>query len=471
MKLTDRVINAVAAFTQPATQKTNNSSSPADDFLRYGNRNKPIIQDWSQVEMTDIDMYSDYGYAAINKRANRTSALGKNFLYTKASDSIMQAAKEKDKKVEHPYLPLISKSKDFSENDFWWEISRYLDLKGVYYLMAVRAVAENKDGSPRVGAVQKFVMLNPYEVRRVRKQSDGTLGGYVESHDGMYREIPKENIIEMIYRHPIKRDNAYSMNDAAKDSQFTLKQAGDYARQSIKGNINSPGAITTDVVLEDHIFDNFISRLQNHTKGEPLYGNGAGAIKWESMQIDLDKAALSEINEINRQILFAVSGTSKTALGIEESGTTRDTSQTQKDNFTEDAVMPQVEKIIDALNLDYRRYYPEYEKNEYEIALDNPLQSDHEAELKSIDVRQKQLEIATNLVAAGYEEKLAYQFAMGEIDVFGLGQPTLEAELTDQEALIMALRQEGADDSEIEAITGFKPTTPVAPVVEVQENE
>ena len=457
MSLSKRVTNAVKALVAPQ-EKTSNASNPARDFLRYGNRNPIMQQDWSQVQVSDQDMYTGYSYAAINKRANRAVILGKRYLKTDAAPSIMQAAKEKDEEVEHPYLKLIRQSTKFSQRQFWYNASTYLDLEGVFYLLAVRAIGVGADGGKKVGAVQSFELLNPYEVKRVIRESDGEIGGYIEHKNGKWREIPKEMIIEVKLLNPFDQDEPYSMTDAAKESQYTLKSANDYTRNSIKNNVNAPGIISTDVVLEDHIFDNFISRIKYHEKGEPLYANGAGGISWESMQIDLDKTALDKINEIHRSTLFAVSGTSKTAMGIEESGTGREVSKTQKDDFTEGAIMPQIENIIDALNLDYRRWYNgEWNKNEYEIILDNPLESDHEAELKDIEVQEKRLGLSQQLVQAGYDERLAYQYAMGQIDVSGLGQPTLEEELSDQQAYIMALREAGATDDEIEELTGVSP--------------
>lgn len=446
MNITERVVNAYAAFA--GNQKTENSVTDGNAFLRYGNRHKRILQDWSQVEMSDEDMYTGYSYAAIKKRANRSSVLGKRFLYTDAAPKVMEASKQKDEELKHPYLDLIKKSKEFSQRRFWHDISTYLDLEGVYYLMAVRAISENADGTTKVGEIQKFVMMNPYNVRRVRNESTGEIGGYIESRDGMYREIPKEMVIEIRLLNPFDNDRPYSMTDAAKENQFTLKQAGDLTRHSIKGNINAPGIITTDVLLEDQIFDNFVSRLQNGVKGEPLYGNGPGAIKWQDMQIDLDKAALDKINEIHRSMLFAVSGVSKTAMGIEESGTGREVSKTQKDDFTENAVMPQIEDIIDALNLDYRQWYPEWEQNEYEIMLDNPLETDRDAEAKEIENNTKRYELTNKLVNLGYEYQIAARYAEGEITLEELGEPTLEEELTDQEAEEIAMREMGMDPNE-----------------------
>lgn len=443
MKITNKIKNAIVAFN--GTDKQENSfRDESTNFLRFGARNRMLAQNWSQVEMTDEDMYTGYGYAVIERRANRASALGKGFLYTTASPAVAEAAKEKGEDIVHPYLKLINKSKRFTKRKFWHDISTYLDLEGIYYLMAVRAVTVNSKGEVVVGEVQDFVMLNPYDIRRVRRESDGTIGGYIEqTPDGLVREIPPEMIIEIRLLNPFNNEEPYSMADAAKESQFTLKQAGDYTRNSINGNINTPGILSTDVMLEDHLFDNFVSHIKNHGKGEPLYGNGTGAISWNAMQIDLDKAGLSDINEIHRSTLFAVSGVSKTAVGIEESGVTRDSSNTQKDSFTENSVMPRVEDVIDALNLDYKRWYIEWDENEYEICLDNPLESDREAELKDIEIRDSELSLRDSLVAKGYEYDIAAKYAHGEISIEDLGEPTLEPEITPQQADAIAAQEAG----------------------------
>lgn len=439
-----RVANAYDAFTgQNQQQKTVNSTrGTAENFLRYGNRGKaPIQLDTSDVELSDKDMYMGDTYAVINKRANRASALGKKFLFTEGSPAIIEAAQKAGKPLEHPYLKLIRQSKEFSRRKFWHDISTYLDLEGVYYLMAVRAIKTKANGEVVVGAVQKFQMLNPYQVQRVIKQSDGTIGGYIESKNGLYREIPKEMIIEIRLLNPFDNDISYSMTDAAKETVFTSKQANDYTRHAIKGNINAPGAISTGIELEDHIFDNFVARIQNHSKGEPLYGNGTGAINWSSMQIDLDKAGLDKINEISRSTLYSVAGVSDMLMGRQKAGTGREVSKTQKDEFTENAIMPQVEDILDALNLDYRKWYAEWEQNEYEIVLDNPLEADREAELKDIEIREAELSLRDALLAKGYEYTLANKYAHGDITLEELGEPTLEPELTDEEADRIAAEQ------------------------------
>jgi hypothetical protein len=413
--ITNRLINAVNAF-----RKTNNDAGvDPNAFLKYGSRRMPST--WTAPEINDEDFYTGYGFAVINKRANRSVVLGKKFLYTEADEALVDAANESGTVLRHPYLDLIKNSIDFSVRDFWYDISTYLDLEGIYYLMAVRTVT----ASGKVGNIQKFVLLNPYWVKPVTN-SKGELGGYAEAHP-VYgnRVIPKEMIIKIQLLNPFNPEKPYSLADAARDSQFTLKQANDFARESINGNLNAPGILSSAIELPDDQFDNFVDRIKHHGRGEPLFGNGAGTITWTDMQTDLDKAALDKINSINRDVLLAVSGLSKTGVGVEESGTGREVSRTQKDDFTENAVMPQIENIIDALNLDYRRFYPnEYKKNQFVITLDNPLETNRDAEQADVDIRDSQFTLMQSLISKGYKADLAAKFAKGKIDITDLGEPT-----------------------------------------------
>jgi len=440
----------VKIAAQALTGKTENSlgTSEANRFLRYGSGQKPLVQNWSDVKMSDEDMYTGYSYAAIVKRANRTSVLGRRFILTEASAKTVEEYQSREEDLIHPYLKVVNRSKDFTKKMFWYEISTYLDLEGVYYLGTVRNSRTKANGETTVGAVQKFVLINPYEMRKVIKESTGEVGGYVESHNGFYREWAPQEIIEIKMLNPFDKDKPFAMTDAAKESQFTLKQAGDYTRQTINGNISSPGVVSTEVLLDDQKFENFKERVRGKQKGEPIFANGTGAIRWQDMQIDLDKAALDKINDIQSKILFAVSGTGKTVLGIEESGTTRDTSQTQDENFTVDAIIPRVEDICDALNLDYRRWYDEWEENEFEIVVDSPVESDRESEIKDIEIRDSAYELAKKLIADGYEREAAFKYANGEISWEELGEP----EVAEDEEETPADKPKTEDD-EVDGIT------------------
>lgn len=422
-----------------APQRNSVGDNLGRDFLKWGNR-KPLVQDWSKVVMSDKDLYTGYSYAAINNRANKLAQIATENVKTNATKELMQSSKQKGEILEHPYIDIIDKSKTFSNYRFWYDISTFLDLEGVYYLLAIR----NVEGE-RVGRVQEFKLLNPYNVRRIRSKDTGEIGGYVEARDGFVREIPPQMIIDMRNLNPFSTDDPYAMTDAAKEFQFTLKQAGDYTRHSLKNNMAAPGILSTDMLLDDEQFKNFVARVTNQEKGLPLFGNGSGAITWDAMQIDLDKASLDKINEMNRSTLFAVSGVGKTMMSIEESGTTRETARVQKDLFVEGHIMPQLQLILDALNQDYKKYYEaDYEKNGYTLYIDNPLGTDREAELKDIEIREKSFDMYNSLVNKGYKPELAAKYTNGEITLDELGQPTEKPKETPIEK---ALKESGNKDT------------------------
>lgn len=417
MEIFNRLNNAVNAFRKTKVE----SGADPNAFLKYGKNRMPST--WSTPDITDEDFYTGIGFAVVNKRANRSVVLGKKFLFTEAKEDIVKKANDKGLTITHPYVDLIRDSIDFAERDFWYDISTYLDLEGIYYLMAVRTVT----ASGKVGNVQKFSLLNPYWVKPV-VNTKGELGGYAESNPYLgNRIIAKEMIIPIKLLNPFDPTKPYSLADAARDSQFTLKQANDFARESINGNLNSPGIISSAIELPDDQFDNFVTRVKGHNRGEPLFGNGAGTISWTSMQTDLDKAALDKINSINRDVLISVSGLSTSGMGLEQAGTGREVSRTQKDDFTENAIMPQVENIIDALNLDYRRFYADqYKLNKYVITLDNPLETNRDAEQADVDIRQSQFDLQQSLVDKGYDKEIAAKYAKGLISITDLGEPTNE---------------------------------------------
>lgn len=407
--------NVLDKFTNGYIQ---GSTAYGNNFLRYGNRSR-MDADWSLPQMADEDLYRGYSFAVIQKRANKVASLAKTNLKTWAKPEIVDAFQDKEEEVYHPYLSLIEDSTRFSEKQFWKNISIYLDLAGRYYLGAVRTPMGT---SGKMSDIKEFIMLNPYEIKRVINNR-GELAGYIENKsDGRYREWPVEMIIEMRELNPFDPENSqWSMAEAAKDAVFTLQEGGNYTRQSLHGNIDAPGIITTDVILDDEQFANFRERVREHRKGEPLFGNGAGAIKWESMQIDLDKAALLDISNMNREELFAVSGTSKTTLGIEQSGTTRETARVQNENFIADTAQPRLEDIIDFLNLDYKKYYKDdYEKSGFYIEVKSAIGTDFIVENEATTVRKSQADLALQLIQAKYTPESAYQYAQGNIELSDL---------------------------------------------------
>lgn len=432
---------------------TNSNGVSGNDFLKFGNRRGTINEDWSTVQMSDSEYYNGYSYAAINNRANKVAQIATQYITSDADKKLVEQLINNNQEIIHPYLSLINDSDYFTQTEFWYNISTYLDLEGVYYLMAVRKVSERM-----VGQVQYFQLLNPYEVQRVINRETMEVGGYIENRSGLVREIPKEMIIEIRKLNPFSRERPFAMTDAAKEFQFALKQANDYTRSSLKYNVSSPGIISTDVVLEPENFVNFQARVNSQERGAPIFANGANAVTYQPMNIDMDKAALSEINEINRSTVFAVSGVSKTTMGIEESGTTRETARVQKDKFTEDHIMPQVQMVVDALNQDYKKYYKkEWQANKYSIVLDSPLSADVGDEIQSVKLRSDEYYLVTKMIEVGYEFGIASKYAAGEMDIEEIGEPTMEPELTPEEIQAIAqyeLAQEAEqNDTEVDTVS------------------
>lgn len=416
--------SSLARFISPAK----NSMSLGREFLRNGG--KRLDPGWSDVFLTDQDLYTGYSYAAIRNRSSSVARI--------ASENI-KTDSNKDS-YEHPYLPLIWSAPTFSEFQFWSTISTYLDLEGVYYLMAVRAVNDQM-----VGKIQEFKLLNPYHVKRVLDSNNLSVVGYIESRNGMQREIPKEMIIEMRELNPFDDNNPYSMTDAAKGTQFTLKTSGDYTRKALSKSLNAPGVLATDVILQPEVFKNFVERVRNHTKGEPLFANGAGAIKWESMESDLSKAALKDVNEIGRDELFSIYNVSKTLMGIEQSGTTRDTARVQKDLSIENQVLPRIQLIIDALNLDYQKYYPKDEAKPY-LMVENPNATDQDAEIKKNTLKKDMFELYDSMLSKGYNESAAAEYVTGAINIEDLGKPE-PVEKIEEKPVVEDVQEDDAQQS------------------------
>jgi hypothetical protein len=399
-------------------RKKDNSMSLPNQYLKYGNRK--MMPNWSDVEISDRDLYTGYSYAAIRNRANKTAQTAIKYVYTDSNDEKI-----------HPYLGLIQTSKDFSEYAFWHDISTYLDLEGIYYLMAVRSIIKS-DTDVRVGGIKYFKLLNPYNIKRVLDKDGLNVVGYIETQKGQTREIPPEMVIEIRELNPFDSTQPFAMTDALKENQFTIKTAGDYTRHSLKHNINASGILTTDVILGDKEFDNFVERVRSHVKGEPIFGNGSGSVDWKDMNIDLSKAALKDTNEINREALFAISGVSKTIMGIEQSGVTRETGKVQTDINIEYQILPRIQLVIDALNLDYRNNYEnEYISNEYRMMVQDPTVQDYDKELKAIDAGDKRLDLYQKLLDKGYDEETAAKYANDEIDVDAL--PVVEKQVVEDD--------------------------------------
>lgn len=399
----------------------------AQEFLRYGPK-QITYPDWSQLVMNETDKYTGYMYGAIGRRSNKVAWLARYNLLTDANAATSEATKKSKETLEHPYLKIIDESPTFANDAFWRHIQTFVDIKGEYFLMAIRGQTTKATGD-----ITEFKLLNPYNITTVYDQDELNIIGYVETYHAMTRQIPPHMIIRIRQLNPFDDQKPYSLADAARDAQFTLKETSEQMRTGARRNRKYPGVILMgngEVALDSEQVANFKSRMRGKAADdEPMFASGsASTLQWNDMQIDMRKSAVDVVNEIQLNALIAVTGVSKTKFGIEQSGVTRDTAAIQDDLFVTDHGMPALQLIIDALNQDYKTNYPdEYAANGYTLYIDSPLKEDKDAELTDVANRTNTFDLFQTLVDEGYDIDTAAQYAAGDKELVDIGEPTNEA--------------------------------------------
>lgn len=416
-----------------STQKNALGDNLARDFLRYGPRTAEMPE-WSQTLMGEPDKYTGYMYGAITRRVNKVAQLSAYNLQTKANKATAAAAKASKSDIIHPYLTIIDSSTTFANDAFWRNIQTYLDIKGEYFLLALRGKLGSGDNIT-YGDVREFKLMNPYDVTIVYDANNMEVIGYTETQGGMYREFDPSMVIHIKTLNPFEPKKPWSVADAARDAQFTLKETSQQMRTTTRRNRKYPGVVLLGgegVALAPEQVENFKTRMSGRNSSaaadEPMFSTASsvkGGISWNDMQIDLRKSQVDVINEIQLNALIAVTGTSKTKLGIEQSGVTRDTAAIQDDLFVADQGMPATQLIIDALNQDYKTHYPDnYQKYGYVMYIDSPLKEDKEAALTDVTNRTNTYDLYKTLINDGYDPETAAEYASGSKPLVDIGEPT-----------------------------------------------
>lgn len=414
----------------PNNLQTQTTNSIANDFLRRGNfkaRQDVQLDQKFNPEMT----VNGWMYAALNTRSD---AFGEFCEENIVSES------EKQENPYHPYLKLIEESKEIPEYEFWKKAISNYDNYGLIYFFVLRRVVKDKDGTiQHIGLPTKINILSSPKITALTH--DGKIVGYREQIDATHkREFAPEQIIRVINPHPRNQDEPYSIYEAAKDYQYTINKGTEFAQNALINNINTPGILSTSEVLNDEEYDNLISRINSHEPGKAIVTDGTGNLTYTSISQSLDQAALPTLTELSRQTIFAVTGTSKTILGIEESGVTRDTSKVQDKKFIKRAIAPVAKRIISAFNFDYRVRYPElYKQNGVKMVIKSIYDAAETSE--QFDVQKKLFDDITEIVYSGYTKESAEKFMYGDISFTDL-------ELDAEDAQDIEDEQEDIDNSE-----------------------
>ena len=407
-----------------------NKNSIATDFLRRGNfktRQDVALDQKYNPEMT----VNGWMFAALNARSDAFGEFCEENIITES---------KKGENLYHPYLQLIEESKEIPEYEFWKRAISDYDNYGQMFFFILRRVVYDKNGEiEHIGLPTRIDILNASKMTILTR--NGKIVGYKEQIDSTHkREYSADQIIRVINPHPRNPEIPYSIYDAAKDYQYTINKGTEFAQNALINNMNTPGILSTTEVLNDEEYDNLISRINSHEPGKAIVTDGTGNLTYTSISQSLDQAALPTLTELSRQTIFAVTGTSKTVLGIEESGVTRDTSRVQDKKFIKRAIAPVAKRVVSAFNFDYRVKYPElYKQNQVKMVI-KPLYDAQETQ-EQFDTQKKLFDDITEIIYSGYTKESAEDFMYGDISFTDL-------ELDAEDAQDIEDEQEDIDNPE-----------------------
>ena len=407
-----------------------NKNSIATDFLRRGNfktRQDVALDQKYNPEMT----VNGWMFAALNARSDAFGEFCEENIITES---------KKGENLYHPYLQLIEESKEIPEYEFWKRAISDYDNYGQMFFFILRRVVYDKNGEiEHIGLPTRIDILNASKMTILTR--NGKIVGYKEQIDSTHkREYSADQIIRVINPHPRNPEIPYSIYDAAKDYQYTINKGTEFDQNALINNMNTPGILSTTEVLNDEEYDNLISRINSHEPGKAIVTDGTGNLTYTSISQSLDQAALPTLTELSRQTIFAVTGTSKTVLGIEESGVTRDTSRVQDKKFIKRAIAPVAKRVVSAFNFDYRVKYPElYKQNQVKMVI-KPLYDAQETQ-EQFDTQKKLFDDITEIIYSGYTKESAEDFMYGDISFTDL-------ELDAEDAQDIEDEQEDIDNPE-----------------------
>ena len=404
-----RAVGVPKNMNQPTATAT---QSIANDFLRRGS--VKVLQKLEQDKAFDPDTtIKGYLYAALNFRKEN---------FADFCEENIVCEDKNNEGLKHPYLELIENSKVEDEYEFWRDLINDYDMTGEAFIFLLRRVVYSNEIVPghkrkvdHIGLPTAIEQIDAKKMTILRNDNNEIVGYRERLDSGHVRDFLPEQIIRVYNKHPFDPDKVLSIFDACKDYQYTINKGSEFTQAALLNNTNSPGIVSTETTLTQEEYDNLVARINGHEPGKWIVTDGASKLNFTSLDQTLDKLALPDLTDVNRQTIFAVTGTSKTVLGIEESGTTRDTAKVQDAKFIKKTIRPLAKRFLSALNFDYRVSYPEkYAVQKLRLTLKNGTDPAEDAELYA---SQKALfDNTLEIVYSGYSAESAEQFMNGEID-------------------------------------------------------
>lgn len=410
-------------------QPTNNSI--ANDFLRRGSRKTQSLIGLDQ-KFDPESTIKGYLYAALERR--------KEVFAEYAEDNIVSEDKN-SKSLMHPYLRLIENSKVEDEYEFWRDLVNDYDMRGEAFIFVLRRVVYDKSKTEpgdkltptHIGTPTAIIQLDASKMTILRNSKNEIIGYREQVDSNHVRNYLPEQIIRIYNKHPLDPERPLSMFDACKDYQYTINKGSEYSQAALVNSTNTPGIVSTESVLTQEEYDNLIARINGHESGKFIVTDGASKLQYTAVANRLEETALPSLTDVNRQTIFAVTGTSKTVLGIEESGTTRETARVQDRQFINRTIRPLVKRFLSALNFDYRTCYPEeYKITGVKLVLSNA--TDAAEDKEKLETQRMFFDDAMEIVYSGFEKESAQQFLNGEIDFTELKVDGNDAEEIEEES-------------------------------------
>lgn len=415
----------------PNTSKVGNAMGADYSSWMRSSRKGSLFNNTADVNIEPEHLYRGYGYGIIRSVVNTGILTAEENIRTTCSSLQREILARNDDQIEHPYKKLWQNSPYFSEYDFWKKFLTYIQLKGEFYIYMNRkplaGATRYKLGTKNLMTKTAYMkILNPYEMSVLDYDDEGNVKTWKrtiktgnKTGQDLIQKFPAYQIIRVSEFDPWNDYKPFSLLDATKDNLFTLENAKDYTRHALVNNINAPGLLAVDGQFQtQEEFDNYVAMLQNHAEGELVIAAGNAKTTYQDMNQNLDGASQEKIRSIERDEMLVTTGVSKSVLGIETTGLTRDVAATQKLTFIERTVVPYIRLLIETLNYDYRTNYAgDFIVDKYILHVTTPSLGDKAQELKELEVREEEYSMVQRYVDRGYTRKSAAQYVRGEIDV------------------------------------------------------
>jgi Phage portal protein len=428
MKIGSLNISRVKPSTTETIVKSNSYEQSVASALqsKFGSgtvkaNGRSVNKGYSAEELSEI--YRGYIYAAIRKTRNKVADILVNNIEVYDPNEGNPKDAPALEGVKHPYLEAIHRS-PVDDTLFYAGIASFIMILGEAFVDA----GERTMMAGNIKPVGQFELLQSNRVLRTYDDDGKTLKAYKlttklpNGLDDIELFVPS-NVIALMDLNPTDLRKGYGMIRPVVDENSLETMATRLQIATISNMIKAPGILSSKEKLEADDYSELKNSVETRwtsndmdKAGTPIVTNG-GFIEYESLIEDLDKLAMQKIRGLNRDAFFAVLGVSKTILGIEESGTTRDVSKTQTDNFILDTVMPLVNSILNGFNQDYINNYPkDYAAKPLKMRAIAPISKDLEQEKSWADIQKLRAETYKVFIEAGVDPDQAAKLADLELD-------------------------------------------------------